>query len=230
MILRWLWDKPLLYDLLHDFETWLLVWYPSHLCFSYLWRYHRHVCDAPLAWLMCGWVISHAVPFYDYYYGHYDFEYMTLRLTLSKGRMGCNPRYVCLVDLTMTLSWLWGDWYFVLYMPFTTPGSWSLHLYDTWGHPSYYLVAWEVSPLIVRLWIDGLWLWDYDVELWLWVLGSWWMTILFFSFLLLLLLIPYDIFPNALYFCSVSLSLLCLYICSLSFLSSAAFPFPAAGI
>ena len=33
MILRWLWDKPLLYDLLHDFETWLLVWYPSHFCF-----------------------------------------------------------------------------------------------------------------------------------------------------------------------------------------------------
>ena len=44
-------------------------------------------------------------------------------------------------------------------------------------------------------------------------------------------LIAYSLwyFPNALYFCSVSLSLLCLYICSLSFLSSAAFPFPAAG-
>ena len=36
-------------------------------------------------------------------------------------------------------------------------------------------------------------------------------------------------FPNALYFSSVSLSLLCICICSLGFLSSAAFPFPAAG-
>lgn len=139
------------------YMTFCMIWdltlslIPEPFLFPYLWRYHRHVCDAPLAWLMCGWVISHAVPFYDYYYGHYDFEYMTLRLTLSKGRMGCNPRHVCLVDLTMTLSWLWGDWYCVLYMPFTTPGSWSLHPYDTWGHPSYYLVAWEVSPLIVRL-------------------------------------------------------------------------------
>lgn len=204
-------------------ETWLLVWYPSHLCFSYLWRYHRHVCDVPLAWLMCGWVISHAVPFYDYYYGHYDFEYMTLRLTLSKGRMGCNPRHVCLVDLTMTLSWLWGDWYCVLYMPFTTPGSWSLHPYDTWGHPSYYLVAWEVSPLIVRLWIEGLWLWDMTLSFGLVVEDYPIPSFLLFICLFLM------IFPNALYFSSISLSLLCLCICSLGFLSSAAFPFPAAG-
>ena len=166
--LIWFWDKPLLYDLLHDFETWLLVWYPSHLCFptyggtigmSVMHHWHDSCVGE---WFLTPSLFMITI-----------MAIMTLSIWLwdwlwVRGVWVAILDLFCLVDLTMTLSWLWGDWYCVLYMPFTISGSSLLHPFEEWGHPSYYLIIWEDSPL-----------YDYE-ELWYWrliwydmFLGSW---------------------------------------------------------
>ena len=224
MILRWLWDKPLLYDLLHDFETWLLVWYPSHLCFptyggtigmSVMHHWHdscvgEWFLTPSLLWLSAG---------------YYDFEYMSLRLTLSKGRMDCNPRSDLFsgfnYDFELTLRWL------VLC---------AIHAFHNFWELATPLLWYMRTPLILSGCLRGI---PSDCEIMNWRLMTlrlwcWVMTlsfglvvddypILFISITLIAYSLWY--FPKALYFCSVSLSLLCLYICSLSFLSSAAFLF-----
>ena len=159
-----------------------------------------------------------------YYYGHYDFEYMTLRLTLSKGRMDCNPRSDLFsgfnYDFELTLRWL------VLC---------AIHAFHNFWELATPLLWYMRTPLILSGCLRGipsdceimtlrLWCWDMTLSFGLVVDDYPFFFLFYYSFIYSLFF-----FSNALYFSSVSLSLLCICICSLGFLSSAAFPFPAAG-
>ena len=94
--------------------------------------------------------------------------------------------------------------------------------FEEWGHPSYYLIIWEVSPLY------DLKIYDYDM---IWSVSG--LVVDYypfsFSFILILWLIPWTILHLFdLCFCySVlfSITVCYRYICSLSSRSSAAFLF-----
>ena len=115
---------------------------------------------------------------------------------------------------------------------------WELATPPLWGHPSFCLIVWEVSPLYdyEDTWLLLIW---FDMICYLfWARGRWLTyvsapylcdhySVYIPTFLLLRLCSDILLHHNSVYqFCFV---LLCFYICSLGFLSSAAFLFPAAG-
>ena len=144
---------------------------------------------------------------------------------ISAGAYGCILDLFCLVDLTMIMIMIY-VWWLVLcaihafhnFWEFATPPIWRMRtpliLSDYLrGLPSIWL--WRIMVLTAYMiwYVSGLVVDDYPF-----------FFLFYYSFIYSLFY-----FPNALYFSSVSLSLLCICICSLGFLSSAAFPFPAAG-
>ena len=125
-----------------------------------------------MAWLTCGWVISHTVPIYMIcaLYDYYDDYYY-----LFGGRMDCNPRFaLCSMDLTWL--WLW-----LLYVRWMCMGA--IRVFTFWELATPWL-----------LWCD-MW---YD----LFGLGIWWLTLHFGWLLIylilhydLLLIISYLCYP-----------------------------------
>ena len=123
-------------------------------------------------------------------------------------------------DFELTLRWLvlCAIHAFHNFWEFATPPIWRMRtrlIVSNYlrGLPSIWL--WRIMVLTAYMiwYVSGLVVDDYPF-----------FFLFYYSFIYSLFY-----FPNALYFSSVSLALLCICICSLGFLSSAAFPFPAAG-
>ena len=184
-----LWFGPLTFD--------PSVWYPSQV------RFLAMKVTWPCHWCTSGmthvWVsdFSHRP--------HFDMRALLFIMAniIVRGGVWMHPRFVTLfVDLT---------WFDIIYCSMTDAGcnprlSQVRELatpFEEWGHPSYYLIIWEVSPL-----------YDYEdmVTIFGSCSGSWWITDLSFSFLTLYLCL-YLCFSNAPYYiCSFSLAFVFVYI------------------